>query len=316
MADTFQAVVKSEGRTLHSLLLASERIRGALPLALSIDSLIDTHAGNEEVELCGKLAIVRAILEAEKKSLPYVNVQDPDAKLNYSALAKTWFSSFFQLLTANCRLEHLRDRFASVALVVFNYDRCIEHFLWHALQTYYGIDASRAQEELQGLRIYHPYGTVGQLALPRQPRVDGGSTLFGEKPGPTQLLQLTSQIRTFTEGTNRETTEIDLIHQNIAEARKLVFLGFAFHQLNMELLTPPGGCVDSKSVHIYASGKGISRADCEVIKGDLVRSFSTKKEWRATAMVATEPEFEIARDLTCAQTLQEYWRSLSFEVSP
>ena len=44
-------------------------IKGALPLAISIDNFIDAHRDNEKLALCGKLSIIRAILSAEKKSL-------------------------------------------------------------------------------------------------------------------------------------------------------------------------------------------------------------------------------------------------------
>src|SRR5690349_15528790 len=36
---------------------AAQRICRAMPQAISIDSFIDSHSGDEEIELCGKLAI-------------------------------------------------------------------------------------------------------------------------------------------------------------------------------------------------------------------------------------------------------------------
>ncbi|WP_428357229.1 hypothetical protein [Methyloprofundus sp.] len=44
-------------------------IRDALPQAISIDNFIDSQRGNEKIAICGKLAIVRSILDAEKNSI-------------------------------------------------------------------------------------------------------------------------------------------------------------------------------------------------------------------------------------------------------
>ena len=46
------------------------KIRDALPQAMSIDNFIDSHRGNEKIELCGKLAIVRSILRGGKEKPP------------------------------------------------------------------------------------------------------------------------------------------------------------------------------------------------------------------------------------------------------
>lgn len=44
-------------------------IRDALTQAISIDNFIDTHKNNDKLALCGKLAIVRSILQSEQDSL-------------------------------------------------------------------------------------------------------------------------------------------------------------------------------------------------------------------------------------------------------
>ena len=91
----------------------------------------DSHQGDGKLEICGKLAIVRSILEAERSSLLYIDATYENTTLAYEALENTWFNAFMQLLTENCRVDQLEERLASIGLVVFNYDRCIEHFLFH-----------------------------------------------------------------------------------------------------------------------------------------------------------------------------------------
>ena len=57
---------------LHSYYRACQHICNAMPQVISIDNFINQHRNDKHIEQCGKLAIVRAILEAESKSSLYV----------------------------------------------------------------------------------------------------------------------------------------------------------------------------------------------------------------------------------------------------
>ena len=148
---------------LPSFQRAGWRIRDAMPQAISIDNFIDTHSEDKQIELCGKLAIVRTILEAESKSVLFIKQLQGNPPLRFDRLENTWFNSFFRQLTENCKPVDIKKRLSSVVLVIFNYDRCIEHYLYHALQNYYFMSASDVVSLLQSLEIYHPYGIVGSL---------------------------------------------------------------------------------------------------------------------------------------------------------
>jgi hypothetical protein len=50
-----------------------------------------------------------------------------------------------------------------VSFIVFNYDRCIEHFIFHAAQSYYGVDPGRAAQFVAAISFYHPYGSIAPL---------------------------------------------------------------------------------------------------------------------------------------------------------
>ncbi len=160
-----------------------------MPQAISIDNFIDTHKDDKNIELSGKLAIVRAILDAEQNSLMYVAPSNP---FKFSDLDKTWYSSFMKLLTENCPKEELSKRFQSISFIVFNYDRCIEHFLYSSLQNYYDITPEEAATFISSLEIHHPYGTVGNL-----PWQAGQSVPFGETPSAQKLLELAGEIKTW-----------------------------------------------------------------------------------------------------------------------
>ncbi len=284
-------------RDINPHLHAAWRIRDAMPQAISIDNFIDAHQGDKKLELCGKLAVVRSILEAERKSDLFLNTEKYKATLNYQSLEGTWFNLFMQLLTENCMVSGLEDRFSSIALIIFNYDRCIEHFLYHSLQNYYGIDPNHAATLVKKIKIYHPYGTVGSL-----PWYGGTHTVeFGAEPNPKELFELAGQIKTFTEGTDPDSSDIIEIRNRMMESHIVLFLGFAFHRLNLDLIRPPNNSHSSPGeVSYFGTAKGISKSDCEVLVLDLMEFGSAGRE-----------KIAIRSDLTCGQLFQEYWRSLS-----
>jgi len=282
---------------INPYLDAAWRIRDALPQAISIDSFIDVHSGDNKIELCGKIAITRSILKAERKSHLYFNKHDDDAHPNYNALEKSWYGSFIKLLTEGCTQREIGSRFESIALIIFNYDRCVEHFLYHSLQNIYGIKGNEAAELIKKIEIYHPYGTVGYLPWQQQNR----SIDYGEDPNPQQLLELASQIKTFTEGTDKYLSEIDKIRWDLLSAKIVVFLGFAFHKLNMDLLKPENSeKINVSNTKYYATAKGISDSDCEIILGDLMNLCGVKSQ-----------HIFLRNDRECSSLFLEYWRSLS-----
>lgn len=281
---------------INPFLHSSWRIRDAMPQAISIDNFIDSHRGEERISICGKLAIARCILAAEAESALYVKRRDSYPKIDFSAVESTWFNKFFQLLTENCQAIDIDERLSQVAIVTFNYDRCIEHYLFGALQNYYGITADRAAEALTQLQIYHPYGSVGPLPWQKRPGgVEYGATVSGRS-----LIDAAKGIRTFTEGIDSETSDIESIRSVLREANRLAFLGFAFHRLNVSLLFP--GLSDGEQVlnrPTFATGLGISKADGQEIVSDLSRVGAVFKE-----------RFQFRNDLNCSGLFCEYWRSL------
>ncbi|MCP4703700.1 MAG: hypothetical protein GY865_03740, partial [candidate division Zixibacteria bacterium] len=271
-------------------------IRDALPQAISIDNFIDSQRGNEKIAICGKLAIVRSILEAEKNSILFFEKHGRESGLKYSSLEKTWYLPFFQLITENCEKNDLEKRFQSISLVIFNYDRCLEHFLHNALQNYYRITDIEAAELIKHIKIYHPYGSVGTLPWAGQEaRME-----FGADPNATQLLDLTNKIKTFTEGTDPESSDISDIKDHIRQTNKLVFVGFAFHKLNMQLITPESfEFGEENKPKCYATTYGISESDKDVI------------EEQVSSLYGIGIGVKMA-SLECNSFFTEFWRSLAF----
>lgn len=300
ITEAFKFLARSAaGRSgdINPLLRTSWRIRDAMPQAISIDNFIDSHRDDEQIATCGKLAIARCILAAEEKSKLQIDRSNIYNKMDFKALEATWFNSFFQLITENCRREDLPARFQKLVIISFNYDRCIEHYLYHALQNYYGMTDKEAAEALTSLEVHHPYGKVGAL-----PWIDrAGGIEFGATPKTTQLLALSNQLKTFTEGTDASTSDISSTRDFLASADRIAFLGFAFHRLNLELLLPdlqPRSSPTSRPV--FATALGISKSDAQLIAQDLARMGGLDYEY-----------IKMRTDLTCAQLFVEYRRSMS-----
>lgn len=274
-------------------LRAAWRLRDALPQAISIDNLLDAYRDDPLSERCGKLGIVSSILEAERASKIFFNQNDRQT-INFSQLSNTWFAGFIKILTENIAQSEVEKIFDNVSILSFNYDRCIEHYLYESLQNYYSLEANKIVPLMQKLKILHPYGSVGRL--PWQEQNPLTQVPFGAERG--NLLQLSEQIKTFNERTH-EADKIQEIRSVVRDAEIMVFLGFAFHRQNLELIRPDHAC---NAKRIYATAYGISKSDCEVIREELHNLIQQK-----------EAPIEFRNDLKCGGLFNEYWRSLTAE---
>lgn len=235
-------------------------ISNGLPQSESIDYFIHSHREDEKIEFCGKLSIVRSILQAERNSNLYIDTRNLETTFNIHKVGDTWFNLFFKLLTSRYTVDEIPKRLSNITFIVFNYDRCIEHFLYYSLQRVYSIDGNMSAEVLQNLTIYHPYGTVGDL--PWQSSSD--YVEYGDNPNSEQLLKSLSLIKTFTESTKEAglvPPETVAMRKCIAEADTVLFLGFSFQELNLQLLHHQGATDRIRSSQCYYSAYGLTNSD-------------------------------------------------------
>lgn len=206
--------------------VAGWTIRDGIRLSHSIDDFLDLHSNNKRLTRIGKAAIVKSILEAERGSLLYYERHKGERTFDVSRLQATWFVKFMQMLGRGVPRENVRQIFDSVAFVVFNYDRCLEHFLLHALPKLYNISENDAYDVVSNLRIIHPYGTVGELDRPSSreglPFGGGGNRLSAH------YIHLSDQIRTYTEQMT-DGSLLSRMSEEVLRAKCIVFLGFAYH---------------------------------------------------------------------------------------
>jgi hypothetical protein len=98
-------------------------------------------------------------LEAERASYFYRHFADANDQPPFD-LTETWFIKFMHVLGRGVSKENAREIFDRVSFIIFNYDRCVEYFLRHALQRLYGISEQEASDIVSELHIIHPYGAV------------------------------------------------------------------------------------------------------------------------------------------------------------
>lgn len=288
----------NEGREvtkLNSHIRAARQLSQSAKQALSIDNVIDALE-DPHVELVGKLGIVRAILKAEASSVVFKRVDfDPD-KLDLEKFDETWYSSLTKLLTENVRKSQVGDIFANLAIINFNYDRCLEHYLPISLADYYGLRPDDIREIMHTLVIHRPYGVAGRLPWQKG---DAPSVEFGQAT-PQQLADVAQQVRTFTERVE-EGDQLAAMKATIAKADRIVFLGFAFHRQNVALL--------SQKMHHHAetvaTAYQVTQGDRAVIETELSKAFEHK-------FIMHDDRIKLA-DMKCAQFFKEYWRTLTAE---
>ena len=195
----------------------------------SIDDYLESHNANSHIVKLGKLAIAREILAAEIK-----------AKVNFSrhgpaAARDTWAVKLFAKMSENVA-ANTPERFAkNCRFIVFNYDRCLEHFFQQALTLRFGISPDEANKIVSEIEIVHPYGKVADIP-PHGKRPDSNELPFGQEKYTDKLWDLSDRIKIYTERTEKNDTVLTTARRYVAQSERIVFLGFAFQKQNIEFI--------------------------------------------------------------------------------
>ena len=215
----------------------------------------------------GKIAISRRILAAEQNSLLGADRLDLTAIKQGNANGPHWLNELFVRLQDDAPLEKIEQVFSNLTIITFNYDRVIEHYLFHALRALGNLDQEDAARAMSHLKIVHPYGKIGRL--PWQPD-DGTPDLpFGEhlRLRHEALVASAQRLRTFTE-TVEDGEVLAAIHNGIVEANQLVFMGFSFLPQNLELMK---GDRRTKATTIEATSFGESESKIGIARMHIAR---------------------------------------------
>jgi hypothetical protein len=136
-------------------------------------------------------------------------------------------------------------------------------------------------------------------ALPWQDPSSSTHMEYGGEIQTHQLFEYAQRIRTFTEGAHSE--HMHQLRDSMMHTERLVFLGFAFHRLNMELLM---GATDKRyknhrSIDCFATAFETSKNDQESISASINYLY--------------EGQINInIENTTCAQLFKDNSRSLGY----
>jgi len=291
--DIVRTLESLPGGNVNDYLGVAWKIRDNMPLAPSIDNFLDTHSNNARLVEFGKLAITSALMSAEKNSTLYIDRIDPDA-FNFKNLSNTWLAQFFTILVAQRNFEAFLDALTNITFISFNYDRCIYQFFTHAAQSYFGLENNDVLSVIENLNIIYPYGNIGDFSWSNPKYTNYGKEYYGEI-----LIEKSKQLRTFTEGTDSET--IELIDSSLQSADSVLFMGFGFLNLNMELLFENKIYPVPK---VLATGKGLSANSINELIMELGSIFRIKKKLTTASEI-------IILDKTCSEMIFEFNRYLS-----
>jgi hypothetical protein len=254
----YEATSRQMDRNLYWV--ACRTLAKGLRLSESIDEFLFAHAENEALQVVGKIAIARCILSAERQCRLF-NARSPG--INMGGAAKSWLLPFLHILKRRIQRGSEADVFDDLAVVNFNYDRCLEHFLYHGLQDYFDVKPDKAARAMLNLRMLHPYGSVGLL-----PWQDQFGIEFGREGDINVLPVATKDLRTFNEATDDQTANV--VRSLVSSAETLIFLGFHFHEQNIDLLKP-----SKKARRIYATVFGRSADAQRIIFKNLLQFLRT-----------------------------------------
>jgi len=230
---------------------------------------------------------------AESKSWLLKLTANPiNARKSLLSAKEHWLFRVLKAIQTNRRSSELLSAFEGLSIINFNYDRCVEHFLVHALQPAFGIDENDAARAIAGLTMVHPYGSVGALPWQQSPAY---SVPFGNEPRQENLRKVGERIRTFTEQ-QAGGEEASAIKKLIGSAQCVVFLGFGYHAQNMILL---GGGVRGEGPHVVGTTYGSSEPDIQVFAERVRANFSRLRN----------PELVDSKS-DCARFMQDHALSL------
>ncbi|MGE0651471.1 MAG: hypothetical protein AB7P12_06955 [Alphaproteobacteria bacterium] len=86
----------------NNYIIAGHQIAEAMPFSISIDNYLDSQRGDARIERCGKLAICRAITEAERRSDLCINPRSNTSRFSPEKIKDAWLVPFLQMATENC----------------------------------------------------------------------------------------------------------------------------------------------------------------------------------------------------------------------
>jgi hypothetical protein len=150
--DLFQQLTHVVHQDAVEFQRAALRLQDGLPFAKSIDAFLNQHQSDQYLNLYGKAGIVKTILQCERQSDLFLDPTRGKERFDDAKLSKTWFNKFVSMLSENVDRTKFTHIFDNVDFLIFNYDRCLEQYLKHALARSYSVKPDDAAAVINKMR--------------------------------------------------------------------------------------------------------------------------------------------------------------------
>lgn len=247
---------------LNQALTTFKDIKKGVETAGSIDEYINRYGDDSMIAELGKILIAHSILDAEGKSKLMPQRGKERDGVDWSKTSDTWIASFTRALFDGVRATEVERIGEGLTIICFNYDRCIEYYLEHAImRAYRNVDKHTARMIVSKMNIIHPYGWLGDLNFK-----------FGTLLEDADIYRVSKNLITWSE-TTEDADKVSAIKSAIFDAENIIFLGFAFANQNMKILKNQDAVPRGHAKNVYATGYGLTNDIEEKLKGKIAALF-------------------------------------------
>ena len=211
----------------------------------SIDLFLERH--DEYMEI-GKAAIAGALLKYEQGM-----VRSRDPKLD-------WYRHLFDRLARN-RDSNKKGR---LTLIVYNYDRSIDHYLFQAFMNAYKLSLAETIAIFQELEIIHLHGSLCPLPWQKMGPSDIPRKYGEDSPG-TSARHAADGIRIIHELDPGE-LGFTRAHAALAASKRIVILGFGYEPTNVRRLFGKELSQIQVSATIHGTGYNLTESEASDVK--------------------------------------------------
>jgi len=184
----------------------------------------------------GKLTIAAALIPCENENNLYTFSRKG---------GESWYEFLWGKLRAPYELLH-ENR---LSIITFNYDRSLEQYIFKCIKRTFNLKDNECYEKLKAIPIVHVHGTLG--TLPWQVKRTTQRPYTAEIPW-NYVKIAGDQIKIISDKEQNE-EDIQLARQLLIDAEMVYFLGFGYHEANMDRLDI-GGLNKNK---LFGTGRGL-----------------------------------------------------------
>jgi hypothetical protein len=275
---TLKTMSDELGFATQEVSAAQRSLQANLDSVDSIDQFLGLHTSNPSLIAVGKLAIAYAIGLAEAASSIYWDQRQTSGPVfsNPARASDSYLQRLWVLLSDGLDAETIDRVFQGAAFVSFNYDRSLEYFFYVRLRQLLNLPHERASSIVASMIVVRPYGSIGRG--PCDQRSTEGEIMFGAELNRSRLSQASKQIRVISDDRLMPLPDSEV--PGVAEGKRLlsnsdhvVFLGCAYHQSNIEVLSlSKAGSDHDRTRKIWGTAHGIDDIALPHIVAELHRA--------------------------------------------